>query len=165
MAKWQNFSIWRGRLPHWRADHVRYYLTFRHKRDLNDSEMNILLQRLMRAQRRKLDYHILVVRPEATEMIFTVEMDSDGVAYELSDVIEKAKRKAGQMMIKKSGERWPPLYGESFDRIIRDEEEYEATWQSILSSPVDAELVEDPSDWFYLFVPDAPDIPHPLQSS
>ena len=90
-------------------------------------------------------------------MIFTVNTSADGEPYELSDVIEKAKRQAGNAIIKKSGERWPPFYGESYDRIIRDEAEFEATWESILGSPVDAELCEDPGDWATLFVPDAPD--------
>jgi len=157
MAKWQNFSIWRGRLPHWRADGVQYYATFRHKRPLEDAELNFLFQRLMRAQRRKFDYHILCVLPEKTEMIFTVNESPDGSPYELSDVIEKAKRQAGSAIIKKSQERWPPFYTECFDRIIRDEAEFEATWETILSSPVDQELVEDPSDWWTIFVPDAPE--------
>ncbi len=157
MGKWENFNIWRGRLPHWRADDVRYYATFRHRRPLTDMEQWLLYQRLMRAQRRKFDYLILCVLPEKTEMIFTVNTGQDDEPYELSDVIEKAKRQAGNQIIKKSEERWPPFYGESYDRIIRDEAEFEATWESILSSPVDNELCEDPDEWETLFVPDAPD--------
>lgn len=157
MAKWANFNIWRGRLPHWRADDVKYYATFRHRRELTELEQWVLYQRVFRAQRSRFDFHILCVLPEKTEMIFTVNEGPDGEPYELSDVIEKAKRQAGNMIIKKSGERWPPFYTESYDRIIRDEAEFEATWESILGSPVDAELCEDPSDWSTLFVPDAPD--------
>ena len=32
MGSWKGFHIWKGRLPHWRADDVTYYVTFRHKR-------------------------------------------------------------------------------------------------------------------------------------
>ncbi|MCB0825740.1 MAG: hypothetical protein KDC26_06085 [Armatimonadetes bacterium] len=157
MARWQNFSIWRGRLPHWRADDVRYYATFNHKRPLEMHEMNILFDRLFRAQRSKFDYLILCVLPEKTEMAFTVNEAPNGEAYELSDVIEKAKRQAGKMIIKKSEERWPPFGAETYDRIIRDEQEFEETFEKILNSPCDAELVEDPSDWLNLYVPDSPD--------
>ncbi|MBS1711810.1 MAG: hypothetical protein JSS71_08805 [Armatimonadetes bacterium] len=157
MAKWQNFNIWRGRLPHWRADDVRYYATFRHKRELTDPERTVLYIKLMRAQRRKFDYLILCVLPEKTEMCFTVNPGPDGEPYELSDVLEKAKRQAGAAIIKRSGERWPPFSGESYDRIIRDEAEFADTWDKILASPVDAELCEDPAEWDTLFVPDAPE--------
>jgi len=156
VGRWQNFSIWKGRLPHWRADDVRYYVTFRHRRALSDPERNVLFQNIFRAQRRKFDFLILCVLPEATEMIFTVNSGPAGEPYELSDVLEKAKRKAGATIIKKSGERFPPFYSESYDRIIRDDEELEVTWNKILTSPVDAELVDEPEAWMDLYVADAP---------
>ena len=138
---------------------MQYYATFRHRRELDSGERDVLFQRLFRAQRGKFDFHILCVLPEVTEMVFTVETDTSGEPYELSDVIEKSKRKAGAMIIKKSGERWPPFYMESYDRIIRDEEEYEETWLRILSTPVDAGLCEDPEDYEHLMVPHRPEHP------
>ncbi|HXH61996.1 MAG TPA: hypothetical protein VNI20_11640 [Fimbriimonadaceae bacterium] len=156
MARWQNFQIWRGRLPHWRADDVTYYVTFRHKRPLEESERNALFRRLIGADGKRLEYVSLCILPEATEMMFTVCDAPKGGKYELSDVVEKAKSKAGKDIIKHSGERWPPFYTESFDRIIRDESEYEDTFQKILESPVDSGLCEDPSDWPDLYVPNSP---------
>ncbi len=154
MGKWENFQIWRGRLPHWRADNVNYYVTFRHKRELTDEERNVLFRKLFQAQGKKLDFAIFAILPEKTEMVFTVLESPAGQPYELSDVVEKAKNKAGKEIIKKSGERWPPFFHESYDRIIRDDEEYETTWLSILESPVAAELCEDPEDYQHLFVID-----------
>ena len=156
MSRWQNFQIWRGRLPHWRADDVTYYVTFRHRRELDDVERNAVLRRLINAQGRKFDFVILCVLPDKTEMMFTVMDSPRGEKYELSDVIEKAKTKAGKEIIKKSGERWPPFYFESYDRIVRDDDEYETTFLSILESPVKEELCEDPEEWDDLFVVDAP---------
>ena len=156
MPRWSNFQIWRGRLPHWRADDVTYYVTFRHKRALNDDERNVVLKRLISTQGRKLDFVILCVLPEKTEMMFTVMDSPKGVKYELSDVIEKAKTRAGKEIIKKSGERWPPFYFESYDRIVRDDDEYESTFLKVLDSPVEAELCKVPEDWPDLFVAEAP---------
>ena len=156
MASWKNFSVWRGHLPHWRADNVTYYVTFKHKRSLDASERSTLLFRLIKCDGRKLDFAILCVLPEKTEMVFTVLDAASGGKYELSDVVEKAKTKAGKEIIKKSKERWPPFYFESYDRIIRDDEEYEQTWERILSSPVDASICEDPSDYEHLHVAGAP---------
>ncbi len=135
---------------------MQYYLTFKHKREFELREREILFSRLFRAQRSKLDFSLLCIKPELTEMIFKVQESPSGEPYELSDVIEKAKRKAGAMIIKKSGERWPPFYGESYDRIIRDEAEFEETWMRIVESVVIDELAEEPEEYEFLWVSDDP---------
>lgn len=153
MARWKNFQIWRGRLPHWRAEDVTYYATFRHRRELQDDECHELFKKLLATHGRKFDIVCLVVVPELTELLFTVETGYKGEPYELSDVIEKAKSAAGKAIIKKSGERWPPFYAESFDRIVRDDGELEELWGQIVERPVKAGLADDPEDWPCLFVP------------
>ena len=156
MSKWANFHIWRGRLPHWRADNVTYYVTFRHRRLLTLLECDRILYHLRRPDGKKWDLVIACVLPEQTELIFRVAEKTEGVPWELSDIVEKAKTKAGKDIIKKSEERFPPFYTESFDRIIRDDGEFEELWTNILESPVTAELVEEPGEYSPLFVPDAP---------
>ncbi|MBI1334340.1 MAG: hypothetical protein JST12_07530 [Armatimonadetes bacterium] len=149
--RWENFSIWRGRLPHWRADNVVYYVTFRHRRDLSDEERNRLLSNLLRPDGRKWDLIIACVLPNQTELMFRVEEGN-----ELSDIVEKAKTKTGKGIVKKTGERWPPFYEESYDRIIRDDAEFEEFWTKILESPVDNELAEEPGEYPGLYVANAP---------
>lgn len=154
--RFQNFQIWRGRLPHWRADDVTYYVTFRHRRILEEDERVILFRSLMKPEGRQWDLTVLCVLPETTELIFRVNDGPAGRPYELSEIVEKAKAKAGKGIIKKSGERYSPFYTESYDRIIRDDGELEETWQRIVESAVTAELVEDPEDYRTLWVADAP---------
>lgn len=152
MARWENFSIWRGRLPHWRADDVTYWVTFNHRRDLEEPERRLMLKALMRPEGRKWNLLIVCVLPAETNLLFTVNETPSGEPFELSDIVEKAKAKAGKEIIKKSGERWPPFFNESYDRIIRDEEELELRWQEILDSPMIQELVEDPEEYEFLWV-------------
>lgn len=156
MSRWQNFKIWRGKLPHWRADDVQYYATFRHRRLLNETEVNLLLRQLLRPNGRRWNLIICCVLPEVTEMIFTVETSAKGENYELSEIIERAKTKAGKEIIKKSGERFPPFFTESYDRILRDEAEVEEFWTRIFDSPVNAEIVEDSEEYAGIFIADAP---------
>ncbi len=151
MSRWDNFSIWRGRLPHWRADNVTYYVTFRHSRDLEDSECQRLLLNLMKPDGKKWDLIIACVLPGQTELMFRVE---DG--NELSDIVEKAKKRTGKEIVKKTGEKWPPFYDESYDRIIRDDAEFEEFWTKILESPVDHELVQESGEYPGLYVANAP---------
>lgn len=156
--KFKNFKMWRGRLPHWRADEVTYYVTFRHRRALDESERAELLGRLMRPEGKRWRLLIACVLPESSELIFTVEVDPRGEPYELSDTVEQAKAKAGRAIQKRTGERYPPFYQESFDRIVRDESELEERWQSIFGAPVNAELAESPEEYGQLWVSDVPQV-------
>lgn len=155
--RFENFHIWRGRLPHWRADDVRYYVTFRHRRELDDAERRFLLRALIRPDGRRWDLLIVCVLPETTELIFTMREAPTGRPYELADIVEKAKRKVGNLIIKNTGERYPPFFAESFDRIVRDDVELEEKWQLIFDSPVKAELAQDSEDYEGLWVCEAPD--------
>ncbi|MFN3683456.1 MAG: hypothetical protein ACK41F_05915 [Fimbriimonadaceae bacterium] len=125
MARWKNFSIWRGRLPHWRADDVLYYATFRHRRTLAEAERRAVLRALLRPNGSS--WRILAVRvgEGESELMFTMLPTAAGVRRELADVLERAKARAGKEICRRSGERFAPFYGESYDRIVRDEQERE----------------------------------------
>jgi hypothetical protein len=150
--RFRNFSIWYGRLPHWRADGVTYYVTFRHSRPLDERECQLLLNSLVQPDGRRWDLLIACVLPEKTDLMFRVLEQAGGAPYELSSIVEKAKSKVGKAIVKKTGERFPPFYGESYDRIVRDQPEFEERWSEILSSPVDHEFVESPEEYAALFV-------------
>jgi hypothetical protein len=76
----------------------------------------------------------------------------NGEPYELSEIVEKAKTKAGKLIIKKSGERFPPFYAESYDRIVRDELELEQRWEEIFDAPAQLENPVDPDEYGGLWV-------------
>lgn len=121
--RFKNLRIWHGRLPHWRADKETYFATFRHRRPLLDSERNVVLNRLMAPNEKTWEVLAATVAAEETHLIFRMLTDADGREFELTRVLESAKRRAGAEIVRKSGERFPPFFGESYDRIIRDEEE------------------------------------------
>lgn len=111
---------------------------------------------LLKPQGRKWDLELLCVLPDKTEMIVTVETSPSGEPFELSDIVEKAKSKAGKAIIKRSGERFPPFYTESYDRIVRDEGEMSETWETIVESPQKAGLIENSEEYLFLWVNGAP---------
>ena len=141
----KNFSIWRGRLPHWRADDVTYYVTFRHRRALDEQECVDLLRALLKADGRTMEVQVVCVLPESTEMLFTMA-DGEKVP-DLAKIVEGAKRRMGAKTVKRTGEIFAPFYNESYDRIVRDESEYEERFNAICQSPVDLELCEAPNDY------------------
>ena len=141
----KNFSIWRGRLPHWRADDVTYYVTFRHRRALDEQECVDLLRALLKADGRTMEMQVVCVLPESTEMLFTMA-DGEKVP-DLAKIVEGAKRRMGAKTVKRTGEMFAPFYNESYDRIVRDESEYEERFTAICRSPVDLELCEAPDEY------------------
>jgi hypothetical protein len=96
------------------------------------------------------------VLPEKTEAIFQVLQIQSPTPVELTDVLDRAKKRAAKIMLQRSPDTRPPFYDESFDRIIRDDAEYEALWEAILMAPVNHELVEDPESYGGLYVRYAP---------
>lgn len=150
--RFKNFRIWRGKLPHWRADDVTYYVTFKHSRPLDDEERQTLLNVLLNSEGRTLLFHIACVLPEKSEMLFKLNSVSAPGREEFAKVIEGAKRKAGKRITKQTGERFPPFYEESYDRIVRDEAEFEERLSGILESPLSAGLAQEPSAYAQLFV-------------
>ncbi|MEJ5170305.1 MAG: hypothetical protein WHU10_04900, partial [Fimbriimonadales bacterium] len=95
-VRWKNFSIWRGRLPHWRADDVLYYATFRHRRVLCEAERRLLLRALLRPNGSSWSVLAVRVGEQDSELMFTMVPSVGGRPRELADVLEKAKARAGK---------------------------------------------------------------------
>lgn len=123
MPRWKNFSIWRGRFPHWRADAVLYYVAVKHKRALEDAEKRHLFQEFLRPNDRKWTVRALAVTDSKTEALVSLHHAPYGAPFELADIVRRAVRRASKAIMAGSGERWAPVYEEPFDRIMRDDEE------------------------------------------
>jgi len=85
-------------------------------------------------------------------MIFRLNDGGDIRQTDFAKIIEGAKRKAGKQILKATGEKYLPFWEESYDRIIRDETEYEEKLMAILESPVSSELSETAEEYAQLFV-------------
>lgn len=153
--RFKNLRIWRERLPHWRADDVVYYATFRYRRDLNHEERELLFRALVKSDGRKFDVFTLGVWPDRTELVFRTLDTSRGIAFELSKVLGSAKSQAGRAIIQRTGERFPPFYEESYDRIIRDDEELMERIEAIASVPVSEGLAAEAEAYSTLYLKDA----------
>ncbi len=156
MARFKNFSQWKGRWPHWRADGETYYVSFRHRRPLEPEEQQTLFRALLIGTRR-LEVVVLAVFPDRTECLGRPIADDEGYEAELSDEIEKAKRRAAKAIVKRSGERFPPFGSESFDRIMRDEMELQTYFDAIIERPEREGWTTEAEEYEWLFVADSPD--------
>jgi hypothetical protein len=148
VARWKNFQVWHGRWPHWRADGVVYFASFRHRRPLDDAERATVFASLMRGEGRHWELAALGVAPERTSLLVKMVSGREGVEPDLGKVLERAKKKAGDKILSKTGERFSPFGTESFDRIVRDEEEMEAFLAEIAAS-----TGSDTGDCEFLYLP------------
>ncbi len=144
--------MWRGRLPHWRADEVTYYLTFRHRRALTDEERTVLYNQILRLDGRDLSIESLCVLAEDTELLVKQPSQQKSKRADLSKIVEKAKAQAGKRIISKTLERFPPFYEESYDRIVRDQAEFEEKLEAIMTSPERVGLSQDASQYHCLYI-------------
>ena len=134
---------------------MTYFVTFRSRRDLDEMDRADLFRNVLKLDGRKWTILALTVLPDRTEMLVSVEDDANGVPYELSDLVEKAKTGATKAILKRTEERFPPFYGESYDHIVRDEEERETFYDALIDGAVHAGLVEIPEDYRTLYVREA----------
>ena len=156
MSQFKNFNIWRGRLPHWRADDVRYYVTFRHRRSLDEAERRVLLKFLVRPEGRRWDLLILVVLPERTELILTVLPGRTARTVLNCQIWWRAPREKPVRLSSRTQVNDIRLFTpESFDRIVRDEVELDEKWKAVLSASVNEELAESPDEYDALWVADS----------
>jgi hypothetical protein len=145
----KRLKIWRGRLPHWRAEGVRYYVTFRHRRPLTPHDRRILFAQLKRLSK-EWQINLLYVGENSSSMILEPPPNSPAEAnQEFSDRLETLKLKAGRQIIKTTKEMWTPFYGESYDHIIRDEEDLLSILEDIEESAFGGHPEEDESEFLF----------------
>lgn len=149
MAKFKNFWTWQAKLPHWRAEDVTYYVQFNHRRPLTEPECQLLMRTFLNLQGKQFDIYLLCILPNETEMLFCPQKQA---RIDFTKTLEKAKVKAGNSVIKRSGERFPPFYGESYDRIIRDAAEYEEFWMNIVAKIEELNVCESADEYDFLFL-------------
>ncbi len=125
--KWKNFYIWNKRLPHWRADSVMYYITFKHRISLDEPALSKIFSNILKTNGRKWDILALSTSADATHMLATFQSHQASKAKEIAKIIEPLKLKIQQDIIKHSCNTHTLLfYQESYDHIIRNEEDLDS---------------------------------------
>jgi len=87
------------------------------------------------------------IMPNHVHVLFRPLKDDSGVPYPLSSILQSLKgytaRKAN-IILGRGGSFWQD---ESFDRVIRDDEDFTRTLKYVLNNPVKAGLVSRWEDW------------------
>ena len=138
----------RRNLPHLEVPDAIYFVTFRSRSGLvlpTDARDQVMLV-IERCDSNCIELQAAVVMPDHAHLIFRI------LKGNLGDVLRKIKGSSARqvnIVLKRSGSLW---MDESFDHIIRHEEELKEKVEYIQNNPVKKGLVDLPQQYRWLFV-------------
>ena len=132
------------RLPHWEQEGSTYFVTFRlAKGQLKDDERNLVMDACFHWHGERANTDICCVMPDHVHLLIHPLRKADGQWHTLSDLLHSIKSFTAHEINKRretAGQVWQD---ESFDRIVRDQAEFDEKWQYIQSNPDRAGLVTE----------------------
>jgi putative transposase len=144
------------RLPHWQVGGSTYFITFRSRRGaLPDAALRVIPAHLLHDQGVKYEFFFAVVMPDHVHLLIRPLQKSAGAWHDLRDILGPMKGACARSINKVLGTSGAVWQDESFDRIVRDQKEYEEKLTYMWNNPAKAGLVERPHDWpHYVFRPE-----------
>jgi|GEM_PF-210805 len=138
----------RRNFPHWELDGRIYYVTFStwDRFVIPEAQRWIVLKALQHWNGDRLRLHQTVVMPDHVHALIEPLK-----GYELSKVLHSIKSFTANEINRELGRTGPLWQPESFDRIVRDREDYLKKWEYIRTNPVKDGLCERPEEWAWLF--------------
>ncbi len=139
--------ITKRKLPHWTIPGSYYFVTFSSKGSmLSQKEREMVFSHVIEGSKKFYELFALVVMPEHVHLILKPNADR-----KLSEIMKGIKGVSARLINKERGTKGNIWLEESYDRIIRDEEEYNEKLNYILQNPVKADLVEN-GKYPFLFI-------------
>ena len=134
--------VWRGDLPHMQRRGTTYFVTFctRNRHVLSPAERDITLATCVRGHRERYWLHVICVMPDHAHLIFTVYEE-----FPLPLVTQQMKSVSAHEI---GGRVWQR---ESFDRILRSDEDLRKKCEYICQNPVRAGLVSSVEEYRWIW--------------
>ena len=153
-----HFKITHRNLPHWHAPGATYFLTWRVRdtRLLEPEDRTIALGAVRFWDGQKWFVYAAVLMPDhGHALVRPLPLDlTDPAAdafHDLSKLNQSVKGFSSYRINRRHGWRGALWQDEGYDRIVRDEREFEETWAYMLHNPVKAGLVETPEQYQWLY--------------
>lgn len=158
------FTIKRRNLPHWQNPGCIYFITFRTYKGiiLDDTSKQIIYDAIIYQDKKKCRFYSFVIMPDHVHIMLQPIEINQGQDINLSLIMQAIKGFASKQIIKhinimntQTGTSVPPIkhifQSESFDRIIRNEEELNEKMNYILNNPKNGLIYNGFNyKWYYL---------------
>jgi REP element-mobilizing transposase RayT len=144
---------YRRNLPHYQRAGARLYVTFvTHLRaELPAEARDIVLDHIVFEHGRRLQLHAAVVMPDHVHLLFGALTDDSGATYGLAEILSGIKGASAHRVNQLLGRRGRCWQDESFDHVLRSDEQTRAVGEYICANPVRAGLVEDLDSYRWLW--------------
>ena len=155
-AERDELSISRRNLPHWELPGSTYFITFRLISGIiTENERTIVLDALKYFHKRRYWVTATVVMPDHIHLMLKPVVSESKAEFSLSKILQGIKGFSSREINRARGTKGALWQDESFDRIIRDYDEYLEKWHYIRSNPVKAGLCQAPEEYPFLWEPGA----------
>ena len=156
-AQKDELSINRRNLPHWQLPGSTYFITFRLKSGIiSDDERKIVLDAIKHFHKIRYWVTATVVMPDHIHLMLKPVVSESNAEFSLSKILQGIKGFSAREINKARGAKGSLWQDESFDRIIRDYDEYLEKWNYIRNNPVKTGLCQSPEEYPFLWEPGEP---------
>ncbi|XAM01134.1 class I tRNA ligase family protein [Phycisphaeraceae bacterium D3-23] len=148
----QSLDRSRRNLPHWEQGGSTYFVTYRVRSgELSEAERKIALDAAMHWHGERMDLHAAVVMPDHVHLLLTPYMADEGNWHSLSALLHSIKSFSANQINRVRGATGSLWLDESFDRIVRDEDEFYEKWNYIRNNPVKSGLSDEQGQYEWLW--------------
>jgi len=153
-AQKDELSINRRNLPHWQLPGSTYFITFRLKSGIiTEDERRIVLDAMKHFHQIRYWVTTALVMPDHAHVILKPVVFKSEMEYPLSKILQGIKGYSAREINKARGSKGSLWQEESFDRIVRDHDEYLEKWNYIRNNPVKTGLCQSPEEYPFLWEP------------
>ena len=158
----KEFRIYRRNLPHWERPESVYFITFRTFKQviLTEDSRNITFNSILFHNNKKYKLYAFVIMPDHVHLLLQPLEKRNNSFYSLAEILHSIKSySANQInkMHKTTGKMPVPprvWLDENYDRIIRDNKEFQEKMNYIINNPAKTKLVEAAKDYKWLYILD-----------
>lgn len=160
----KNLHITRRNLPHWQQGGATYFITFRVKRGvLSEPERKVVLGSLLHWHQRKWHLHAAVVMPDHVHVLAHPLPSGSDEWHSLGEILRSVKSFSAHEINRRRKARGSIWLDESFDRLLRNEAEYQEKLSYLIRNPVKEGLASSPGEYpFYWQESSTGETPVPL---
>ena len=153
MPKNTSLRITRRRLPHWEMDGAVYFITFNtwERLELNEAARKTVLDSCQFFDNQRYVTFAIVVMPDHVHWLVQPLPKPTGEFWSLSEIMHSIKSYSAKQIPKVMAHIGTVWQIEWFDRLVRDETEFQNTWEYIRQNPVQAGLSNAPEAYPFLW--------------
>jgi len=145
---------YRRRLPHFQKADRAVFVTFRKlTRDpFPERARDLVLQHCLYEDEKHIELHAAVVMPDHVHLLFTPLRDEDGWPVLVHRIMKAIKGTSARDVNRLLGASGPVWQDESFDHVLRSENNLQEKIEYIRMNPVRKRLAQKPEEYRWLWV-------------